>query len=219
MWLGWMQSIADRMQGLPSVTAKVLPPPSVDSIDRSPGVRISWDANVTKITGIEMAKLLDESPTRIVLGGTGTRPDHMMSSVTIFGYIMTPEEVKIVADSIYAALKNPPHFEDPVVPTGTPASIAGNWHVEIHYLRGTGEQQFVLKQDGNTVTGDHHGELYNTTFRSGSVHADQVELTSVLPVTGYPITCRFKGKVNGNNMSGTLNMGEYGEVTWSAVRA
>jgi seryl-tRNA(Sec) selenium transferase len=219
MWLGWMQSIADRMQGLPSVTAKVLPPPSVDSIDRSPGVRISWDANVTKITGTEMAKLLDEAPTRIVLGGTGTRPDHMMSSVTIYGYIMTPEEVKIVADSIYAALKNPPHFEDPVVPTGTPASIAGNWHVEIQYLRGTGEQQFVLKQEGNTVTGDHHGELYNATFRSGSVHANQVELTSILPVTGYPITCHFKGTVNGNNMSGTLNMGEYGEVTWSAVRA
>ena len=219
MWLGWMQSIADRMQGLPSVTAKVLPPPSVDSIDRSPGVRISWDANVTKITGTEMAKLLDEAPTRIVLGGTGTRPDHMMSSVTIYGYIMTPEEVKIVADSIYAALKNPPHFEDPVVPAGTPASIEGNWHVEIHYLRGTGEQQFVLKQDGNNVTGDHHGELYNATFRSGSVHANQVELTSILPVTGYPITCHFKGTVNGNNMSGTLNMGEYGEVTWSAVRA
>ncbi|HEY1743554.1 MAG TPA: aminotransferase class V-fold PLP-dependent enzyme, partial [Granulicella sp.] len=47
MWLGWMQSIADRMQGLPSVKATVLPPPSVESIDRSPGVRITWDANVT----------------------------------------------------------------------------------------------------------------------------------------------------------------------------
>ena len=218
MWLGWMQSIADRMQGLPSVKANVLPPPSVDSIDRSPGVRISWDANVTKITGTEMAKLLDEAPTRIVLGGTGTRPDRMMSSVTIYGYILTPEEVKIVADSIYEALKNPPHFENPVVPTGTPAAVDGKWHAEIHYVRGTGEQQFVLKQDGNAITGEHHGELYDATFR-GEVHANQIELTSVLPVAGYPVTCHFKGTVNGNNMSGTLNMGEYGEVTWNAVRA
>jgi hypothetical protein len=181
-------------------------------------VRIEWDANVLNITGTEMVQLLDEAPTRIVLGGSGSRPDDMKSSVRIFGYIMTPDEVKIVADSIYEALTHPPHFENPVVPTGTPASVAGNWAVNIHYLRGTGEQHFVLKQDGNTVTGEHNGELYNATFR-GAVHGDQIELISVLPVTGYPITCHFKGKVQGNNMSGTLNMREYGDVTWEAVRA
>jgi len=218
MWLGWMQSIADRMKDLPSVKATVLPPPSVESIDRSPGVRITWDANVLKITGTEMVKLLDEAPTRIVLGGTGSRPDRMMSSVTIYGYIMTSAEVKIVADAIYEALTHPGHYEDPVVPTGAPASVAGNWAVTIHYLRGTGDQHFVLKQDGNDVTGEHQGELYNATFE-GTVHAEQIVLTSVLPITGYPVTCHFKGTVEGNKMSGTLNMGEYGEITWDAVRA
>jgi len=218
MWLGWMQSIADRMQGLPSVKATVLPPPPVESIDRSPGVRITWDANVTGITGTELSKLLDEGTPRIVLGGTGMRPDHMDSSVTIFGYIMTPAEVKIVGDAIYHALKNPPHYENPVVPTGTPADVAGNWAVTIHYVRGTGEQHFVLKQDGNTLTGEHHGEIYNTTV-AGSIHANEIALTSVLPVTGYPLTCRFKGTVQGNQISGTLSMGEYGEATWEAVKA
>ncbi len=218
MWLGWMQSIADRMKDIPSVKATVLPPPPLGYIDRSPGVRITWDANVLKITGTEMVKRLDKAPTRIVLGGTGSRPDHMMSSVTIYGYIMTAAEVKIVADSIHETLTHPGHYEDPVVPTGAPASVAGNWAVTIHYLRGTGEQHFVLKQDGNNVTGEHHGELYNATFQ-GAIHADQIALTSVLPVTGYPITCHFKGTVQGNNMSGTLTMGEYGEVTWDAVRA
>jgi seryl-tRNA(Sec) selenium transferase len=218
MWLGWMQSIADRVNGLPSVNATVLPPPSIESIDRSPGVRIAWDANVLKITGTEMVKRLDEAPTRIVLTGRGSRPGQMMSSVTIYGYIMTPAEVRIVADAIYEALTKPGQYEDPVVPTGAPASVAGNWAATIHYLRGTGDQRFVLKQDGNKVTGEHHGEIYNATFQ-GTVHAGQIALTSVLPVTGYPITCDFKGKVDGNNMSGTLNMGEYGEVTWEAIRA
>ena len=36
MWTGWCQSIADRMQGLPSVKATVLPSAPVRSIDRSP---------------------------------------------------------------------------------------------------------------------------------------------------------------------------------------
>jgi seryl-tRNA(Sec) selenium transferase len=218
MWLGWAESIADRMQGLPSVKATAHPATPKGTIDRSPGVRISWDANVVGITGTEMVKLLDEGTPRIVLGGTGTRPDHMESSVSINVYIMTPAEVKIVADTIYKHLKNPPHFENPVVPTGTPASVAGTWAVTIHYLRGTGEQQFVLKQDGNTVTGDQHGEIYNTTM-SGEVHANEIALTSVLPVTGYPLTCHFKGKVDGNRMSGIVTLAEYGTAEWEAVRA
>jgi len=218
MWLGWMQSIADRVKDLPSVKATVVPPPSIQSIDRSPGVRIGWDANVLKITGTEMVKLFDEAPIRIVLSGSGSRPDRMMSSVSINGYIMTPAEVQIVADAVYNALTNPPHFEDPIVPTGTPAAVDGKWAVTIHYVRGTGEQHFVLKQIGNDVTGDHVGELYNATFR-GTIHADQLALTSTLPIAGYPITCNFKGKVDGSTMSGSLNMGEYGEVLWDAVRA
>ncbi len=240
MWVDWTQQIADRFKDMPSVKATLVPAPSVESIDRSPGVRISWDPTVYNIYGSEMAKALDEAPTRIVLGGTGTRPavgagaatpvasaaggrraaaDGMSSSVNIAVYIMTPDEIQIVADSIYNLLKNPPHFETAVVPAGTPASVAGSWAVEIHYLRGTGEQRFVLQQNGNGVSGEHHGELYNTTFRIGSIHSDQIAMTSILPITGYPITCNFKGTVVGNTMSGTLNMGEYGEVTWSAVRA
>jgi seryl-tRNA(Sec) selenium transferase len=218
MWTGWCQSIADRMQGLPSVKATVVASAPVGSIDRSPGVRISWDASVTGITGTEMAKLLDEGTPRIVLGGTGVRPDRMESSVSIYCYIMTPAEVKIVADTIYKHLKNPPHFENPVVPTGAPASVAGNWAVTVHYLRGTGEQQFVLKQDGNQLTGEHHGEIYNTTL-AGTIHANEIAMMSVLPVTGYPLPCRFKGTVEGNRMSGTVNMAEYGEAKWEAVKS
>jgi seryl-tRNA(Sec) selenium transferase len=217
MWMGWAQSIADRMQGLPSVKATVYPATPKGTIDRSPGVRISWDANVVGITGSEMAKLLDEGTPRIVLGGTGTRPDHMESSVAINVYIMTPAEIKIVADTIYQHLKNPPHFENPVVPTGTPAAVAGEWAVTIHYVRGTGEQKFVLKQDGNAVTGDQHGEIYNATM-SGSVHANQIALNSVLPVVGYPLPCHFTGKVDGNRMSGTVTLAEYGVAEWEAVR-
>jgi seryl-tRNA(Sec) selenium transferase len=218
IWTGWCQSIADRMKGLPSVTATVLPPAPGGSIDRSPGVRISWDASVTGITGTEMAKVLDDGTPRIVLGGTGTRPDHMQSSVTIYCYIMTSAEVKIVADTIYKLLKSPPHFENPVAPTGTPAEVAGNWAVTVHYLLGTGEQHFVLKQQNDQVTGDHHGEIYNTTI-AGTVHADQITLTSVLPVRGYPLTCRFKGTVEENKMSGTVSMGEYGEAKWDALKS
>jgi seryl-tRNA(Sec) selenium transferase len=218
MWVSWCQSIGDRMQGLPSVKTSIIPAPSVDSIDRCPGIRIAWDANTINITGTEMVKVLDDAPTRIVLNGSGSRPDHMESAVTIFPYIMTPAEVKIVADAVYKLLKNPPHFENPVIPAGTPASLAGKWDVIIHYVRGTGEQHFTLKQEGNTVTGDHQGELYNGSLR-GSVHANQVAFLSSFPVSGNRLTFSFKGAAEGNRMSGTVAMAEYGEVPWEAIRS
>ena len=125
MWLGWMQSLADRMQGIPSLKATVLPSAPKGSIDRSPGLRLSWDANATGITGTELAKLLDEGTPRIVLGGTGVRPDRMQSTLTLYCYIMTPAEVQIVGDTLYRHLKNPPHFENPVIPTGDPGTCRG----------------------------------------------------------------------------------------------
>jgi seryl-tRNA(Sec) selenium transferase len=218
MWMGWMQQIADKMKGLPSVKATVLPPPPVGSIDRCPGVRIEWDAAVTKITGTELSKKLDDAPVRISLGGTGTRPDHMKSSVIVWAYILTPAEVTIVGDAIHDALTKPGEYPDPVVPGGEPASLAGGWAVTIHYVRGTGEQRFVLTQSGNELGGEHQGELYHATFK-GSVHGNQVMLTSTLPVTGYPITCIFKGSATSNSMKGTVTMGEYGEAAWEAVRS
>ncbi len=239
MWVGWSQQIADRMKGLPSVKASVIPAPGVEYIDRSPGVRINWDPTVVGIYGAEVAKLLDEAPTRIVLGGTGSRPvpgatpfagrgagaragaangGQPQSSLTIYVYIMTPDEIKIVADTIYKILKNPPKMPEPAaLPSGAPAQVAGTWATTIHYLRGTGNQHFTLQQNGNNLTGDHAGELYDATFR-GSIHGNEIALTSTLPVTGYPVTCNFKGTVNGNHMSGTLSMGEYGEVTWDSVK-
>lgn len=218
-WTMWMQAIADRLKGIPSLTTTVMPP-EADLSNRCPELRVRWDANVVGITGTELVARLNEGDPRIILaGGTGTRPHTMMSGFSISSYMMNQGEYTIVADEIYDILKNPGHYDNPVVPTGAPAPVEGSWAVTIHYLRGTGEQHFELKRDGNTVTGDQLGEQFNTTFTRGAIYANQIELVSALPVPGYPVHCTFTGTVQGNTMSGKLNMGEYGIVDWDAVRA
>jgi hypothetical protein len=217
-WNAWMHHIADRVKGLPSLTAEVIPAPE-DLSNRCPTLRIHWDANKINITGTELAARLDAGTPRITLAGAeGHRPDMMQSSIGITSYMLEAGEEKIIADALYKALTHPGTHTAPPVPTGAPASVDGQWAVSIHYLRGTGEQQFVLQQSGNDLTGDHHGEIYNAKFK-GTVHGNQVELHSIMPVAGNPLHCNFKGTVQGSNMSGILNMGEYGNVTWSAVRA
>ena len=65
---------------------------------------------------------------------------------------------------------------------------------------------------------NYHGEIYNANI-AGTVHGNQIALTSTLPVIGYPLTCNFKGTVEGNSMSGTVSLAEYGVAGWQALRA
>lgn len=216
-WLSWLQHIEGRVKGLPSVTTEYLQPE--DLSNRSPRLRIHWDADQLKITGTELVERLDKGTPRILVdGGTGKRPDKMQSSITIMPYMMAAGEDKIVADAIYEGLTHPGHYENPVIPQGAPAQVDGSWTMEIKYIRGTGEQRFMLQQQGDQLTGTQQGEIYKAELK-GFVQADQIELRSEMAVPGNSIFWTFRGVVAGNNASGTVHMGEYGDATWTAVKS
>ena len=120
---------------------------------------------------------------------------------------------------MHAALSNPGPHPDPVVPSGAPAMIDGNWAVTVSYMHGQGAQKFTIRQDaGGQVTGRHDGEHYNGQLR-GRVQGDQVELHTVMEVPGNPIHWTFTGSVQAGSMSGNADMGEYGPASWTATRA
>jgi seryl-tRNA(Sec) selenium transferase len=216
-WLSWLKHIESRVASLPSVRTEYLQPE--DLSNKAPRLRIHWDAAQLKITGTELAERLDAGTPRILVdGGTGMRPDHMASAITIMPYMMDPGEERIVADAVYEALTRPRHYDDPVIPTGEPAQFQGSWAVSIQYSRGVGEQRFTLQQNGNQLTGAQHGEIYTAALK-GVIHASQVELHSVMEVSGNVIPWTFKGELKGSGIAGTVRMGEYGEATWQATRA
>ncbi len=216
-WQSWIEAIANRVKGLPSVTAEYLQPE--DLSNKSPRLRLHWDANQLHITGSELVRKLDDSTPRIMIdGGTGHRPDQMASSLTVMPYMMSAGEETIVADAIYAALTNPGPYTDPVVPTGSPAAVAGTWAVTVTYTRGTGAQHIDLTQTGTDLSGTQHGEIY-TSALTGSIHANQIKLHSEMKVSGSSITWNFSGTVSGAAMAGKVNLGEYGEATWQATKA
>jgi len=216
MWMSWLQEIEAKLKPLPSTTFEYLQPE--DLSNKAPRLRVHWDATVLKITGTELFAKLDAGTPRIMLdGGTGTRPEKMQCTLTVMPYMMDPGEQTIVADGIYAALTNPGSYADPVIPTGA-AKVEGRWHVAIQYIRGMGEQEFTLKQDGNDLTGTQKGELFTASLK-GTVHGDQIKLRSTMPVSGHEIGWAFEGMVAGATASGTVLMGEYGKAEWKAVRA
>jgi uncharacterized pyridoxal phosphate-dependent enzyme len=217
MWRGWMSHVEARLKPIKGLSFEYLEPQGLSN--RATRLRIKWDASEVGITGNELEKRLnDGSPRIMVEPTTGHRPDMMASSVTLMPYMMDAGDEKVLADALFKIFSNPGHYPDPVMASGTPAPVAGTWAVTIQYSCGRGEQHFTLKQDGNAVTGDHKGEIYNAALR-GTVHGDQIKLQSAMPVGGNAIRWTFEGSVRGNSMSGNVNMGEYGPATFTALRA
>ena len=103
-------------------------------------------------------------------------------------------------------------------PTGAPASLNGNWAVTVKYLRGEGHHQFALTQAGDALTGAHKGEIYQGAM-TGEVRGNAVTLKSRMPVSGSSIDWTFKGRVQAGTFQGSVDMGEYGPATFTAVRA
>jgi len=217
MWRSWMQTVETRLKPIKGLQFEYLEPQGLSN--RATRLRIRWDAAQLGITGTELEKRLNDGTPRIMTEpATGRRPDAMASSITLMPYMMDRGEDRILADAIFNILSNPGHYPNPVVPGGAPASVGGTWAVSIQYSCGMGEQHFVLKQDGNAVTGDHKGEIYAGMVQ-GSIHGDQIRLQSNMAVPGNGIHWTFEGSVRGNSMSGNANMGEYGPATWTATKA
>jgi uncharacterized pyridoxal phosphate-dependent enzyme len=217
-WLAWDNYIADAVKDIPSVTTQVKMP-DADLSNRAPTLTIQWDAAKVGITGTELVEKLDKGTPRIlVAGGHGSRPDKMESSLGIMPYMMQPGDYKVVAETISKYMRNPGHYENPPVYSGATANLAGTWNVTIQYIRGVGEQQFILQQDGSKLSGEQKGEIFNATFE-GRVDADHVTLTSVMPANGYQVNFVFTGVAAGNHLSGDVKLGEYGAATFSATKA
>ena len=125
-WTAWMQHIADRLKGLPSLTAKIVAPGD-DLSNRCPNLEIQWDANALKITGTELAAHLDAGTPRIILSDpSGHRPEMMQSSITVTSYMMEAGQEKIIADALHDAFTKPGNYENPVVPTRRSGGRSGH---------------------------------------------------------------------------------------------
>jgi L-seryl-tRNA(Ser) seleniumtransferase len=223
MWLSWMNNIANRVNKIDGVTTAVREPRGLSN--HSPGLSVTWDPAKLNITGEEVSRILDTTEPRILLGGggggggagRGARPSNQ-TGVSITAYMMAPGEDKIVADRLYQILsaRRPVRVTEAL---RTPAGdLTGRWNVHIEFAAGSSNHTLHVKQQGNQLVGTHQGDFTPRDF-SGSISGDEVRIASNIgEVHGAALTFRFTGKLDGDKMSGTLDMGEYLGAKWSATR-
>jgi len=129
---------------------------------------------------------------------------------------ITEDQVPIAAERLYEVLRDAPGPKN-VRHAAPAADLTGRWDAELTFLRGSSSHEFYLQADGNRLAGTHHGRNSQADL-SGFIDGDQVEFASNMRSQGALIYFTFSGTLRGNEMSGEVDLGEYGSATWRAKR-
>ncbi|MEZ5402295.1 MAG: aminotransferase class V-fold PLP-dependent enzyme [Bryobacteraceae bacterium] len=215
-WEGWLDTIAKSVKRVPGVTTEVLQPNGLSN--HAPRLAINWDGDAMGIAGREVEKaMLDGDPRVVMAGAFGDRRSNMKrSSVSVMPYMMMPGDAEIVARRLHEVLTTLP--KSPMKPKAeAKVNVAGQWDVEVEFLTGSAQHGFIFEQTGGSLVGTHTGEFLGGDIR-GSVEGDDVWVRSSHKYEGTRLGYEFMGKVSGDTMSGTVDLGEYGQATFTAKR-
>lgn len=99
------------------------------------------------------------------------------------------------------------------------ADATGTWKSTMETPRGTMERTFVLKQDGDKLTGKIVTQQGEREIKDGKVKGDSIEFSIEQPGRdgGPARTTTYKGKLDGDTIKGSVGMGER-NMDWTATR-
>jgi L-seryl-tRNA(Ser) seleniumtransferase len=214
-WTSWLDAIATRVKALDGVRTVVEQPEGLSN--KTPSLQILWDPKRFGLTGPRAARhLLDGDPRVAVFPAEVKGESETGLSVT--PYMLAAGEEKIVGDKIHALLSSPPRSADAAAATSPGADLTGQWEVRIEYAAGVSSHTLHLMQHGSRLEGSHQGDFVSRDL-TGSVEGKEVRVASNYPEShGDALTYNFSGQVAGEEMSGTLEMGEYRAARWTAKR-
>lgn len=210
-WMSRLNHIAKRVETIEGVTTSIRE--TTELSNRTPSLSIRWDPAALGITGRAVAHHLFTTEPRIALPTGGQQ-----GGISITPYQMSPGEEKIIAERLYATLTHPPKQETPAPATKPAADLSGRWNVRIDYLATSSNHVLHLRQQETRIDGTHQGDFVSRDL-NGTIDGADVILTSNYPERyGDSLNFRFTGKLNGDTISGMLDMGEYLQASWTAKR-
>jgi uncharacterized pyridoxal phosphate-dependent enzyme len=208
-WESWYRHISERITQVTGVRTEVRGPQRGGPF---PTLSVSWDPAHVGLTAGEVGRLLLEGEPRIMSHATGEGYSFAIRPVA-----MRPDDYKIVAERLVEIFRSAPKGLNKPELHAPSADIAGRWNVSVEYESGSAEHKLFLETDGNKVTGMHLGWAFKGELK-GVVDGDKVKLQTSLPVGGQRLPYLFAGRVNGGEMAGDVDLGEYGRARWTAKR-
>ena len=103
------------------------------------------------------------------------------------------------------------------------ADISGKWTTVITTGIGEMNYTFDFKVEGEKLTGKAVMSMGNESSESaldeGSVKGDEISFVETLKIQGQELRCEYKGKISGDEMRGSRQVGSYGTEEFVAKRA
>ncbi len=103
------------------------------------------------------------------------------------------------------------------------ADISGKWTTAIQTGIGVMNYTFEFMVEGEKLTGkavmSMQGGSSESAITEGSVKGDQISFVETLKVQGQELRAEYKGKVSGDEIHGSRQVGSYGAEEFIAKRA
>ena len=102
------------------------------------------------------------------------------------------------------------------------ADISGKWISTISTGIGAMNYTFDFKVEGGKLTGKAVMSMGDNASESvlteGSVNGDEISFVETLKVQGQELRCEYKGKISGDEIQGSRQVGSYGSEAFVAKR-
>ncbi|MBN1272735.1 MAG: hypothetical protein JXB26_10750 [Candidatus Aminicenantes bacterium] len=101
--------------------------------------------------------------------------------------------------------------------TAQDVNVTGDWELTIQTPRGERTQQAHFEQDGENLTVTMEGRQGQIEAK-GTVKGNKIEWSVTRETPRGEFTMTYTGTVEGDTMSGEVQMGDFGSGEWSAKR-
>ena len=100
--------------------------------------------------------------------------------------------------------------------------VTGTWKAEIETQVGKFKYTYIFKQEGTVITGkilsEMEGEKNETVVLEGKLNGDIIEFTEMMKFQDMDLKINYKGKVTGDEISFTRQVGEFATEVFVAKR-
>jgi len=216
-WLTYLETISKKLSSLNTVKTELREPAGLNN--HTPVLIISWDPLQLHISAEDVSEELGRNKPRIAVAienrkVKATEPAY--TAIRVNAGQMQPGEDKIVSERIYDVLskkRNP----KPTLVQAPSSSVAGRWDLTIEYYSSKTHYTWVLQQKGNSVEGIHSGAFVTQNI-FGTMEGTVIKMKTTEGEVADRVNFIFTGDVNGDVITGSVYMVEYGTVRFTASR-
>ena len=98
-------------------------------------------------------------------------------------------------------------------------AVDGTYDTEVATPMGKQTAKLTLKSSGNVLSGTLASSLGTVNFDGGKVDGDSVAWSVNVSGPMGQMKLDYSGKVEGDNISGTVQLGQYGSAPFTGKRA